>query len=58
MVQCSEPRREVTVTQNVAGRAVDRKYTFDKVSIANGEVYHLNLRCWCDVRLAEIWKIQ
>lgn len=33
VVQCSEPRREVTVTQSVAGRAVDRKYTFDKVNL-------------------------
>ncbi|GBG60629.1 hypothetical protein CBR_g8649 [Chara braunii] len=31
VVQCSDPRREVTVYQNIAGKQIDRTFTFDKV---------------------------
>ncbi|GMH33373.1 hypothetical protein BSKO_01207 [Bryopsis sp. KO-2023] len=31
VVQCHEARKEVTVTQTVAGRALDKRYTFDRV---------------------------
>lgn len=41
VITCNENRREVTVSQNVASKQLDRVFTFDKVCMTGPLIFYL-----------------